>query len=55
MKTSLRPLISFAAKTASVDTGNTQRDDHLRSDGLLSTRNQFPELTFKANGNAEKI
>lgn len=46
-------LISFAAKTASVDTGNTQRDDHLRSDDFFNA-NQYPELTFKANGMQKK-
>ncbi|KPP99169.1 MAG: hypothetical protein HLUCCA01_11855 [Bacteroidetes bacterium HLUCCA01] len=46
-------LISFAAKTASVDTGNTQRDDHLRSDDFFNA-DQFPELTFKANGMQKK-
>lgn len=43
--------VEFAAKTASVNTGNEKRDDHLRSDDFFGAA-EFPELTFK--GNIEK-
>jgi polyisoprenoid-binding protein YceI len=46
-------LISFTAKIASVDTGNTQRDDHLRSDDFFNAE-QFPDLTFAAKGMQKK-
>jgi polyisoprenoid-binding protein YceI len=42
-------VISFTAKTASVNTGMTQRDDHLRSDDFFNSE-AFPDLTFKATG-----
>lgn len=45
--------ISFTAKTASVDTGNTQRDDHLRSDDFFNAE-QYPNLTFAAKGMEKK-
>ncbi len=41
--------ISFTAKTASVNTGMQQRDDHLRSDDFFNSE-AYPELTFKATG-----
>jgi polyisoprenoid-binding protein YceI len=41
--------ISFTAKTASVNTGMSQRDDHLRSDDFFNSE-AFPDLTFTANG-----
>jgi len=41
--------ISFTAKTTSVNTGMTQRDDHLRSDDFFNSE-AFPDLTFKATG-----
>jgi len=43
--------VEFAAKTASVDTDNERRDEHLRSDDFFNAA-EFPELTFK--GNIEK-
>jgi polyisoprenoid-binding protein YceI len=46
-------LISFTAKTSSIDTGNTQRDDHLRSDDFFNA-GQFPDLTFVAKGLEKK-
>jgi polyisoprenoid-binding protein YceI len=46
-------LISFTAKTASVDTGNQQRDDHLRSDDFFNAE-QFPNLKFVAKGMEKK-
>ena len=41
--------ISFTAKTASISTGNTQRDDHLKSDDFFNAET-YPDLTFKADG-----
>ena len=37
--------IHFSASTASVDTGNEQRDGHLKSDDFFSSE-KFPELHF---------
>ncbi|MBI2729258.1 MAG: YceI family protein [Sphingobacteriales bacterium] len=37
--------ISFTAKTASVHTGNDQRDGHLKSDDFFNA-DKFPELKF---------
>lgn len=37
--------IRFSAQTASINTGNTDRDNHLRS-GDFFDAGQFPELTF---------
>ncbi|MCC5926507.1 MAG: YceI family protein [Bacteroidetes bacterium] len=45
--------IHFTAKTASVETGNNQRDEHLRSDDFFNVE-QYPDLTFKANGMEKK-
>ena len=41
--------ISFNAtvETANVDTNNTQRDTHLKSDSFFDAK-QFPEITFKS-------
>jgi polyisoprenoid-binding protein YceI len=39
--------LTFTAKTASVNTGNEQRDGHLRSADFFDAENH-PELTFKA-------
>lgn len=41
--------IGFTAKVASINTGNSQRDDHLRGDDFFNVE-EFPELTFKSNG-----
>lgn len=41
--------ISFTAKTASVNTGMQQRDDHLRSDDFFNSE-AYPELKFIATG-----
>ena len=41
--------ISFTAKTASITTGNTQRDNHLKSDDFFNAET-YPDLTFKADG-----
>jgi len=41
--------ISFSAKTSTIDTGSTQRDEHLRSDDFFNSET-YPELVFKANG-----
>jgi polyisoprenoid-binding protein YceI len=46
-------VIKFAAKTASVDTSNKQRDEHLRSDDFFNA-SQYPELSF-ASDKFEKI
>jgi len=40
--------IGFSADTASVDTGNQQRDEHLRSGDFFDAE-QYPKLSFKAN------
>ena len=45
--------ISFTAITASISTGNKQRDDHLRSDDFFNSE-AYPELTFVANGMTKK-
>lgn len=45
--------ISFSAKTASISTGNDQRDGHLRSDDFFNSET-YPELIFKANGMTKK-
>jgi polyisoprenoid-binding protein YceI len=46
-------LISFTAKTTSIDTGNKQRDDHLRSDDFFNSE-QYPDLKFVAKGMEKK-
>lgn len=38
---------SFTVKTASVDTGNQQRDRHLQSADFFNAR-EYPEITFKS-------
>ncbi len=38
--------ISFTAKTASINTKNSNRDAHLRSDDFFNAES-YPELTFK--------
>ncbi|HZW09552.1 MAG TPA: YceI family protein [Phycisphaerales bacterium] len=40
---------SFEVQTASVDTGNQKRDDHLRNADFFNAR-QFPTVTFKSTG-----
>lgn len=37
----------FVAKTASIDTGTPQRDDHLRSDDFFNAE-KYPELKFRS-------
>ena len=39
--------VEFEVKTASVDTGNNKRDQHLRSSDFFSAK-QFPVITFKS-------
>lgn len=39
--------VAFEVKTASVDTANTKRDQHLRSSDFFSAK-QFPVITFKS-------
>jgi len=39
----------FEVQTASVDTRNTSRDDHLRNADFFNSR-QFPTITFKSTG-----
>lgn len=39
--------VSFTVKATSISTGNTNRDDHLRSDDFFNVE-QFPEFTFKS-------
>lgn len=40
--------IGFSAETATVDTGNQQRDEHLRSSDFFDAE-KYPKLSFKAN------
>lgn len=40
--------IRFSAKTGSVDTNNSQRDEHLRSDDFFNA-SAYPELTFQSD------
>ena len=40
-------MVEFEVKTASVDTGNEKRDQHLRSSDFFSAK-QFPLITFKS-------
>jgi polyisoprenoid-binding protein YceI len=40
-------MVEFEVKTASVDTGNERRDQHLRSSDFFSAK-QFPVITFKS-------
>ncbi|MCL6533236.1 MAG: YceI family protein [Armatimonadetes bacterium] len=42
-----RSSVQFEIDLNSVDTGNSQRDDHLRSPDFFNTR-QFPKATFKS-------
>ena len=39
--------INFSAKTASINTNNKDRDNHLRSDDFFNS-NDYPEMTFTA-------
>lgn len=39
-------MITFTAKTASISTGNEQRDHHLQSDDFLNAA-KYPEMKFK--------
>ena len=43
-----RSSVSLAIKTASVDTGDEQRDGHLRSDDFFNSE-QFPEMKFQSS------
>jgi len=43
-----RSSVEFVIKTASIDTGNEQRDGHLRSPDFFDV-DQYPEITFKSN------
>ncbi len=45
--------ISYTAEVASIDTGNEQRDGHLRTNDFFSPE-QFPELTFVSTGMVKK-
>jgi polyisoprenoid-binding protein YceI len=40
--------VEFTVKTASIDTGNEKRDDHLRSADFFDVE-KFPEITFKSS------
>ncbi|MBC8138820.1 MAG: YceI family protein [Fibrella sp.] len=39
--------VQFAIKTASINTGNTARDEHLRGKDFFET-DKYPEITFKS-------
>lgn len=41
--------VEFAVKAESIDTGNANRDKHLRSPDFLNTK-QFESITFKSTG-----
>ncbi len=41
--------VKLTVKTATVDTNNAKRDDHLRSADFLNAK-QFPEMTFVSTG-----
>jgi len=43
-----RSSVEFVINTASIDTGNEQRDGHLRSPDFFDA-DQYPEITFKSN------
>jgi polyisoprenoid-binding protein YceI len=45
--------MEFAIKAESVDSGNSKRDDHLRSPDFFNAK-EFPTLTFKATKVAKK-
>src|SRR5687767_12750509 len=40
--------VKFTAKTASIDTDNEKRDNHLRSPDFFEAE-KYPEITFKGN------
>lgn len=40
--------VEFSANVASIDTNNTDRDNHLRSDDFFNAE-KFPKLTFKGH------
>jgi polyisoprenoid-binding protein YceI len=42
-----KSIVAFEVKTASVDTANKKRDQHLRSSDFFSAK-QFPVITFKS-------
>jgi polyisoprenoid-binding protein YceI len=44
--------VSFVVKTASVNTGNEQRDGHLRSADFFDSE-KYPDMTFKATGTSD--
>ena len=45
--------VEFAIKAASIDTGNAQRDTHLKSKDFFDVE-KFPEITFKSTRVAKK-
>jgi polyisoprenoid-binding protein YceI len=45
--------VQMEVKTASVDTGNGKRDDHLRNPDFFKAK-EFPTMTFKSTG-AKKV
>ena len=48
----IKAAISFSAKIASINTGNNDRDNHLRSADFFDAE-QYPEMTFKATKASE--
>lgn len=48
-----KSMVEFEVKTASVDTGNAKRDQHLRSPDFFNAK-QFPIITFKSTNVSAK-
>ncbi len=48
-----KSMVEFEVKTASVDTGNAKRDQHLRSPDFFNAK-QFPVITFKSTNVSAK-
>jgi polyisoprenoid-binding protein YceI len=42
-------IVTFDARVASIDTGNEQRDTHLKSDDFFNAE-KYPKMTFRSTG-----